>query len=78
MKDSKLIFSNNRKIKTINSNLKQLPTKFKHNLISINSLPETVAGAKSFRQQTHYYTNKNSKEKDKKVNINENTSFEKG
>ena len=78
MKDSKLIFSNNRKIKTINSNLKQIPTKFKHNLISINSLPETVAGAKSFRQQTHYYTNKNSKEKDKKVNINENTSFEKG
>ena len=76
MNDSKLLFSNNRKIKSINSNLKQIPTKFKHNLVSIQSLPESILGAKSFRKQTHFYTNKNSKEKDKKVNIIENTSFE--
>ena len=76
MKEPQLSISNNNKIKTINSNLKQIPTKFKNNLISLKSLPEAIAGSKSFRQQSHYFTTKNSKEKDKKVNIIENISFE--
>ena len=76
MKEPKLSFSNNKKIKSINCNLKQIPTKFKTNLISIKSLPEAIGGSKSFRQHSHYFTTKNSKEKDKKLNVVENVSFE--
>ena len=74
MNDSKLLFSNNRKIKSINSNLKQIPTKFKHNLVSIQSLPESILGAKSFRKQTHFYTNKNSIENKDKTDIEDKSS----
>ena len=80
MKDSLLFYVNNKKIKikSINSNLKQIPTTFKANFISIKSLPlsKRIPGSKSFRQQKHYLTMKNSKEKNKKVNILENTSLE--
>ena len=76
MKDSKLSLSNNNRIKPIYSNVKQIPSKFKHNLISLKSLPEATIGSKSFRQHSHYVTKKNSKEKDKNNIINENTSFE--
>ena len=76
MKETQLSFSNKNKIKSINSNLKQIPIKFKHNLIALKSLPEIVLGSKSFRQQSHYFTTKNSTEKIKKVKIIENQSFE--
>ena len=76
MKEPQLSYAINNKIEPINSNLKPIPTKFKHNLISIKSLPESITGSKSFRQQVHFYTTKNSKEKDNKKNISENVSFE--
>ena len=78
MKDSKLFSINNKKIKNDISNLKQIPTRFKTNLISLKSLPTTqiITGSKSFRQQTRCFTKKNSKEKDKNSNIIESTSFE--
>ena len=76
MKESNLFSINNNKLKSINSNLKQIPTKFKPNLISLKSIPQIIPGSKSFRQQSHYFTMKNSKEKDNRININENISFE--
>ena len=78
MTDSKLIDINNKKIKSINSNFKQIPTRFKANLISIKSLPSSkaIGGSKSFRQQSHYFTTKNSKEKNKKIDILGNTNLE--
>ena len=78
MKDSKLFSINNKKIKTDNSYIKQLPNRYKTNLISIKSIPNTqiITGSKSFRQQTHYFTQKNSKEKDKNLNMVENESFD--
>ena len=76
MKESQLPFSNKSKINSINSNLRQIPIKFKHNLIALKSLPEFILGSKSFRQQSHYLTTKNSRKKIKEVNINGNQSFE--
>ena len=78
MKESKLFSINNKKIKTDVSNLKQIPTRFKTNLISLKSLPtsQAIAGSKSFRQQTRCFTQKNSKEKEKNSNIIESVSFE--
>ena len=76
MKESQLPFSNKSKINSINSNLRQIPIKFKHNLIALKSLPEFILGSKSFRQQSHYFTTKNSRKKIKEVNINGNQSFE--
>ena len=76
MKESQLPFSNKSKINSINSNLRQIPIKFKHNLIALKSLPEFILVAKSFRQQSHYFTTKNSRKKIKEVNINGNQSFE--
>jgi hypothetical protein len=63
-------------MKSINSNLKQIPTQFGPNLISLKSIPQIIPGSKSFRQQSHYFTMKNSKEKIKKIKINDNISFE--
>ena len=67
MKESKLFSINNKKLKTEVSNLKQIPNKFKTNLISLRSLPfsQGITGSKSFRQQGSFFTQKNSKEKDK-------------
>ena len=76
MKEPDLFSIDNNKIKSINSNLKQIPTKFKPNLISLKSIPQIIPGSKSFRQQSHYFTMKNSKEKNKRVNIKENISLE--
>ena len=76
MKEPDLFSINNNKIKSINSNLKQIPNKLKPNLISLKSIPQIIPGSKSFRQQSHYFTMKNSKEKNKRININENISFE--
>ena len=76
MKEPDLFSINNNKIKSINTNLKQIPTKFKPNLISLKSIPQIIPGSKSFRQQSHYFTMKNSKEKNKRINIKENISFE--
>ena len=76
MKEPDLFPINNNKMKSINSNIKPIPTKFKPNLISLKSIPQIIPGSKSFRQQTHYFTMKNSKEKNKRININENISFE--
>ena len=78
MKNSKLFSINNKKIKTDISYLKQLPNGFKTNIISIKSLPNTqiITGSKSFRQQTRYFTQKNSKEKDNNLNMVENISFD--
>ena len=76
MKDPELFSSNNNNIKSLLSNIKQIPTRFKHNIISVKSLPQAIPGSKSFRQQSHYFTMKNSKEKDKNININENESYE--
>ena len=78
MKESKLFSINNKKIKNDSSNLKQIPTRFKNNLISLKSLPnsQVIAGSKSFRQQARCFTQKNSKEKDKHLNNIENVSFE--
>ena len=77
MKESKLFSLNSKKTKDA-SNLKQIPTRFKTNLISLKSLPTTqiIAGSKSFRQQTRCFTQKNSKEKDKNSNVIESISFE--
>lgn len=65
MKDSKLFSINNKKIKNDISNLKQIPTRFKTNLISLKSLPTTqiITGSKSFRQQTRCFTKKIQKKK---------------
>ena len=80
MKESKLFSINSKKLKTEVSNLKQIPNKFKTNLISLRSLPfsQGITGSKSFRQQGSCFTQKNSKEKDKdqKNNIIESVSFE--
>ena len=78
MKESKLFSFNNKKIKSDASNLKQIPTRFKTNLISLKSLPasQAITGSKSFRQQTRCFTQKNSKEKEKHSNIIESVSFE--
>ena len=80
MKESKLFSINNKKIKVDASNSKQVPNKFKNNLISLRSLPisQGITGSKSFRQQTNCLTQKISKEKDKdkKNNIIESISFE--
>ena len=78
MKESKLFILNNKKIKTDSSNSKQMPARFKTNLISLKSLPnsQAIIGSKSFRQQTRCFTQKNSKEKDKNSNIIESVSFE--
>ncbi len=78
MRESKLFSINNKKIKGEASNLKQIPTRFKTNLISLKSLPtsQAITGSKSFRQQTRCFTTKNSKEKTKNSNIIESVSFE--
>ena len=78
MKEYKLFSMNNKKIKTDASKIKQIPPKFKVNLISLKSLPNTqiITGSKSFRQKTLCFTQKNSKKKDKKSNILESVSFE--
>ena len=78
MKDSKFFSINNKKIKNDISNLKQIPTRFKTNLISLKSLPtsQAVPGSKSFRQQARCFTTKNSKEKPKNSKIIESVSFE--
>ena len=76
MKDPELFSSNNNNMKSLNSNVKQIPTRYKHNIISLKSLPQAIPESKSFRQQSHYFTMKNSKEKDKKNYINENESYE--
>jgi hypothetical protein len=78
MKESKLFSINNKKIKGDTSNLKQIPTRFKTNLISLKSLPtsQAVPGSKSFRQQARCFTTKNSKEKPKNSKIIESVSFE--
>ena len=78
MRESKLFSINNKKIKTDVSNLKQIPTRFKTNLISLKSLPtsQAITGSKSFRQQARCFTTKNSKEKNKNSNIIESVSFE--
>ena len=76
MKEPELFSLNNNKMKPINSNLKQIPTQLKPNLISLKSIPQIIPGSKSFRQQSHYFTMKNSKEKNKKIKINDNISFE--
>ena len=76
MKDPEIFSSNNNNMKSLNSNVKQIPTRYKHNIISLKSLPQAIPGSKSFRQQFHYFTMKNSKEKDKKNYINENESYE--
>ena len=78
MKESKLFSLNNKKTKSDALNLKQIPTRFKTNLISLKSLPtsQAITGSKSFRQQTRCFTQKNSKEKKKNSNIIESVSFE--
>ena len=78
MKESKLFSIKNKKLKNDSSNLKPIPTRFKNNLISLKSLPnsQVIAGSKSFRQQARCFTQKNSKEKDKHSNNIENVSFE--
>ena len=78
MKESKLFSLNNKKIKSDASNSKQIPTRFKTNLISLKSLPtsQAITGSKSFRQQASCFTQKNSKEKEKNSNIIESESFE--
>ena len=78
MKESKLFSINNKKIKGNSSNLKQIPTRFKTNLISLKSLPtfQAITGSKSFRQQARCFTTKNSKEKIKNSNVIESVSFE--
>ena len=76
MKEADLFSPNKEKIKSINTNQKQFPTRAKHGLITLKSFPQSIAGSKSFRQQSYYYTTKNSKEKNKKIKSNENTSFD--
>ena len=78
MKEPRLFLLNNKKIKIDSSNSKQIPARFKSNLISLKSLPnsQAITGSKSFRQQTRCFTQKNSKEKDKNSNIIESVSFE--
>ena len=78
MKESKLFSIKDKKMKGDASNLKQIPTRFKTNLISLKSLPtsQVVTGSKSFRQQARCFTTKNSKEKAKNSNIIESVSFE--
>ena len=78
MKESKLFSINNKKTKNDVSNLKQIPTRFKTNLISLKSLPNShaIPGSKSFRQQARCFTQKNSKEKDKRYNNKDNESYE--
>ena len=78
MKESKLFSMNNKNMKKDVSKIKQIPPKFKVNLISLNSLPNTqvITGSKSFRQKTRCFTQKNSKKKDKKPNILESVSFD--
>jgi hypothetical protein len=76
MKESDLFSPNKEKIKSINTNQKQIPTRAKHDLITLKSFPQSIAGSKSFRQQSYYFTTKNSKEKNKKIKSNENTSFD--
>ena len=76
MKEADLFSPNKEKIKSINTNQKQIPTRAKHDLITLKSFPQSIAGSKSFRQQSYYFTTKNSKEKNKKIKSNENTSFD--
>ena len=59
MKEPELFSLNNNKMKPINSNLKQIPTQFKPNLISLKSIPQIIPGSKNFRQKYHYFKMKN-------------------
>ena len=78
MIESKLFSINNKKANPTTYNAKQIPTKFKENLISLKSLPasQAISESKSFRQQARCFTKKNSKEKEKNPNILESVSFD--